>query len=262
MRYNLYISNFSGRFNILNLSQEQLDKAITAYLSGAESLTLSGDRFVFERINEFKIYTFEPKGNPDEELKYYKNNINFRVKQMFGSYLPPRTLSLMGKDITNEIIGDAEYGEKANRSDEDDNSPKLDFVNKSRIEELSSIKSDQFDLIRLIKLCEEINDNYYHENYMTVAIIGRAILDHVPPIFKCSTFDNVANNYGGVDKNRSFKKTMLHLNGSLRNIADKYLHQVIRISETLPNETQVNFSQDLDVLLDEVVRILKNKNGL
>ena len=74
MTYNLYISYFSGTYNILNISKEQLEKAISAYLSGAESLTLSGKRYVFERIDEFRVFTFEPKGNPDEELKYYKNN--------------------------------------------------------------------------------------------------------------------------------------------------------------------------------------------
>ena len=257
MTYNLYISNFSGTYNILNISKEQLEKAISAYLSGAESLTLSGKRYVFERIDEFRVFTFEPKGNPDEELKYYKNNVNFRVKNMFESYLPPRTLALIGKEITNEIIGDTGYGEKTSSFNEKASPIKLDFVNKSRIKELKSIKSDRFDLIRLIKLCDEINQNYHYGNYMTVAIIGRTIIDHIPPIFNCNTFDNVANNYGSVEKNKSFKKTMLHLNISLRNIADKYLHQVVRCSETLPNETQVNFSQDLDVLLDEIVRILK-----
>jgi hypothetical protein len=90
-----------------------------------------------------------------------------------------------------------------------------------------------------------------------VAITCRAILDHIPPIFSFETFDQVTNNYGGLKKNKSFKGNISHLNISLRNIADKYLHQVIRSSETLPNEHQINFSQDLDVLLEEIVRISK-----
>ncbi len=257
MRYNLFISNFTGKFNILDISEEQLDKTIKAYMNGTPSLTLSGEKYIFDRINELKIFTFEPDGPPDETLKYYKNNINFRVKQIFGSYLPVRTLSLMGKDITYEIIGDSEFGEKSLVNSESQIDKRMEFVNISRIEELKSVKSIQFDLVRLVRLCEEINDSYRLRNFMSVAIIGRAILDHIPPVFNYTTFDSVANNYGGIDKNRSFKKIMLHLNGSLRNIADKFLHQVIRSSETLPNETQVNFSQELDVLLDEIVRILK-----
>ncbi len=53
------------------------------------------------------------------------------------------------------------------------------------------------------------------------------------------------------------KKSMLHLNNSLRSIADSYLHQQIRNKETLPNATQVSFQQDMDRLLEEIIRKLK-----
>jgi hypothetical protein len=131
------------------------------------------------------------------------------------------------------------------------------FISTSRIHELRNVNSQKFDLVRLIKLCEEVNTNYKLKNYMSMVIICRAILDHVPPIFSFDSFDKVANNYGGSKKNKSIKGNLSHLNISLRNIADKYLHQVIRTSEALPNETQINFSQDLDVLLEEIVRLLK-----
>jgi hypothetical protein len=97
------------------------------------------------------------------------------------------------------------------------------FVNVLRISELSKIKSVDFDLTKLMKLLEEINDNYAIDNFLSVAILGRAILDHIPPIFNYKTFNEVANNYGGV----SFKKNMGHLNNSMRSIADTYLHSLI-----------------------------------
>jgi len=50
---------------------------------------------------------------------------------------------------------------------------------------------------------------------------------------------------------------MTHLDKSSRKIADAFLHTHIRNKEVLPNKTQVNFSRDLDVLLGEIVRILK-----
>jgi hypothetical protein len=190
-------------------------------------------------------------------IKYYKNNTQFRIKQLIGSYLPERTLSLMGKNVTDKLIGDSEYGELIKKPSELHHVKTKQFINLSRIDELRHIKSDRFDLIRLIKLCEEMNDNYSHRNFMTVAIIGRAILDHIPPIFNFETFENFANNYGGAKNNKSIKKVMQHLNGSLRNIADKFLHQVVRNKESLPTENQIDFSQDLDVLLEEIVRVLK-----
>ena len=43
----------------------------------------------------------------------------------------------------------------------------------------------------------------------------------------------------------------------MRNISDSFLHSQIRQKEVLPNSTQVDCKQDLDVLLSEVVRVLK-----
>lgn len=129
------------------------------------------------------------------------------------------------------------------------------FVNLGRLEEIKAIRNPLWDFRKLIKLCEELNDNFLRGNHLAVGMIGRAILDHVPPIFKFKSFDEVANNYGGQSRNSSFKKSMNHLNQSLRSIADSHLHMQIRECETLPNDTQIDFSQDLDVLLAEIVRI-------
>jgi len=140
-----------------------------------------------------------------------------------------------------------------------ENKPKVeivensDFVDPERISELSSISSNEFDFSKLIALCQELNWNYSIGNYLTVSMLSRAIIDHVPPVFGMKTFSEVANNYGG----RSFKKNMLNLDKSLRNIADNYLHQIIRKKETLPNKTQIDFKNDFDVLLAEIIRIFK-----
>ena len=86
-------------------------------------------------------------------------------------------------------------------------------------------------------------------------MIGRTILHHVPPIFGLKCFDEIANNYGGPKDHKSFKKNMTHLNESLKNIADSYLHLQIRKKEVLPTENQIDFKQDMDVLLGEIIRI-------
>jgi hypothetical protein len=104
-------------------------------------------------------------------------------------------------------------------------------------------------------LCKELNKNYSASSYLSTAILLRSILDHVPPIFECANFAEVANNYAGGSK--SFKQNMSHLHNSLRKIADAYLHEQIRKKESLPNKTQVNFAPDLDTLLGEIVRVLK-----
>jgi hypothetical protein len=129
------------------------------------------------------------------------------------------------------------------------------YVDLGRISDLQKITSRRFDLTRLVELCKELNTCSAAEAFLAVIILVRAILDHVPPIFGCKTFAEVANNYNGTGK--SFKDSMEHLEKSSRKIADAYLHEQIRQKEALPNKTQVNFSNDLDVLLAEIVRILK-----
>jgi hypothetical protein len=129
------------------------------------------------------------------------------------------------------------------------------YVDSARTKELHTIKADKFDLTKLIELCKELNKSYSNGSYLAVAMLVRAILDHVSPIFGCKSFAEVASNYSG--GSRSFKQSMENLDKSLRKIADAHLHTQIPKKEILPNKTQVNFSNDLDVLLSEIVRILK-----
>ncbi|WP_415060520.1 hypothetical protein [Flavobacterium sp.] len=125
------------------------------------------------------------------------------------------------------------------------------FISVDRIISLREINNENFDFQKLIRLLEEINHNYSFENFLSVAILSRAVIDHIPPIFSCKTFNEVANNYG----NTSFKKNMQHLNNSMRSMADSYLHVPIRRKESLPNENQINFSREIDFLLAEIIRI-------
>ena len=128
-----------------------------------------------------------------------------------------------------------------------------DYISTDRIAEIDGLSNGKFDISKLVRLCEEINHCDTNDCYLTLIMATRAIIDHVPPIFNCKNFAEVANNYGG---SSSFKSSMEHLDNSSRSIADKYLHEQIRSRETLPTKQQVYFANDLDLLLSEVVRIL------
>lgn len=143
-------------------------------------------------------------------------------------------------------------------------SPNHPFIDETRLQELKDISSkpSKFDFSRLIKLCEELNSNYSQGNYYATAMLTRAIIDHVPPIFfdkgvnkPCDTFNKVVNNYSG---SKSFKEAMGKLNDQ-KHISHGFLHQQIRTTESHPNANQVNCSQLLDTLLGEIVRILKEE---
>ena len=129
-----------------------------------------------------------------------------------------------------------------------------EYIHPERLKELSQVTSDKFDLCKLVKLCEELNCSYRTNSILSIIMLTRALIDHVPPIFGGKTFNEVVNNYAGT---KSFRESMERLNSSSRKIADQHLHTPIRKSESIPTMNQVDFSNDVDVLLAEVYRILK-----
>jgi hypothetical protein len=104
-------------------------------------------------------------------------------------------------------------------------------------------------------MCEELNGVFEQRSFIACSMLVRGIVDHVPPIFGCKTFSEVANNYAG---GKSFRSSMRHLDQSLRNLADGNLHTQIRRTESLPTEMQIKFWADLDKLLEETVRVLND----
>lgn len=128
------------------------------------------------------------------------------------------------------------------------------YVSPTRLSELRGLSSANWDMTRLVRLVEELNTAYAYRCHMSVAMLVRAISDHVPPVFGAKSFAEVANNHVG---SKSFKRSAQNLQNSLRNIADAHLHVQIRRAEALPTEAQVDFRADLDVLLSEVVRLTK-----
>ncbi len=126
------------------------------------------------------------------------------------------------------------------------------FVSETRLQELRDLKPVKFDFRKLIRLCEELNESYYAGSYFCVGMTVRAIMDHIPPIFGFTSFLSFANQYGG---SKSFKDLMKRLEETFRKLGDAYLHTQIRNSETLPNENQVEFRSEMDMLLAEIVRV-------
>jgi hypothetical protein len=132
-----------------------------------------------------------------------------------------------------------------------------EFNNYIHLERIDALRapSTEFDTRKLLRLCEELNICFSNNAFFATAMLLRSLLDHIPPIFKCNSFSELSNNYSG---SKSFKKSMKNLQDSSRNISDAILHQTIRDRETTPNENQVDFRADLDVLLAEIDRVLRN----
>lgn len=128
------------------------------------------------------------------------------------------------------------------------------YISQSRIDELETIQSEKFDLNKLLQICKELNSNFREENIFSIGALVRILIDHVPPIFDFSNFNEVCSNYSGP---KSFKKAMTRLNTSSRDNADLTMHTQARKTESLPTGNQVDFTTEIELLLGEIVRILK-----
>lgn len=251
MNYNVFLDTFWSEQNIIDISKSKLDIIIDAYKMGIIDFTLSGKKYSIKGIKEFRIFTYESEHDIHKLMKtdpnkgVVKRNINF-------TYLTPEVLSKLGTEVTDQFIENISFGEFKEDSKRESNS--INFVDINYIKEFEKIELEDFDLSRLIKFCNEINDNYENKNFLSVAMIGRSIINHVPPLLGFETFNKVANNYSW---SKSHKKVIGSLNTTLRNIADSFLHEKIRKKERIPGPSQVNFSMELDVLLSEIIRISK-----
>jgi hypothetical protein len=124
------------------------------------------------------------------------------------------------------------------------------YVDSKRIDRLKSISSKEFDLSRLIRLCEELNINFTPKYYLLTIIITPPILHHVPPIFGCSTFSAITAENSSSD---ALKQSVRTLSDGFVKIAGRYLDRQIKGIEPLPAINQVDFSEEIDILLAEII---------
>jgi hypothetical protein len=252
-RFNLYIrTGIRGRtFNILDINDGELNKIIELYNLGRDSLFIKGRKYSFRGLNEIQIFTFN-----HPHIKTAKQLINFcRERDLFFrptyspfEWLPQEVLQGFGERITDELLlGDFGFLKESQVTKQEL------YVEYKRIEEINSISSNNFDFTKLVAMLLELNSAYVNQQILTIPLIVRAVIDHIPPLFGLNNFNEVCNNYG----TKSFRENMNNLNKSSRKIADSFLHTPIRNKESLPTKTQVNFKNDLDVLLQEIVRINK-----
>jgi hypothetical protein len=83
--------------------------------------------------------------------------------------------------------------------------------------------TDRFDRSKLLRLIEELNDNYLRGHSYAAHALLRAILDHVPPLLECSDFTAAVNNYRWNRTDKSYMRKLL----DFKLQADDVLHRQI-----------------------------------
>jgi hypothetical protein len=128
---------------------------------------------------------------------------------------------------------------------------RVPFVASERINAFRQLSvHSRFDLRKLIALCEELNKAAENSAWYSVAFLTRAIIDHVPPAFGCTTFAQVVGQVPG----KHLKPAAQALDSFARKVADLHLHEPLKPQLSLPNETQMHVAHYLDVVLGEVER--------
>ncbi len=259
MKYYILYIRFRFRtseYSLLKINEESLNIVVDAYKKGIPNFTLSGKQYPFLNPTVFHIYEIPNYDKFQKQIQQLNANRleeeGYIKRKEEGLILRPKFFQqiIKCKDVTNEYIGNLSFGEL-----QTDLSDKYDYISLARIQELKQIENNDFDLTKVIQFCKEINDNWHRENFLSVGTLVRALKDHVPPIFGFKNFKEVASNYSG--NGRSFSSSMKKLEDSSKHISDRLIHSHVQKKVALPTETQVNFTQDIDVMLEEIIRILK-----
>lgn len=165
------------------------------------------------------------------------------VTHRLGSHVDSNTNMNRAIGVLNIAINQAKSFEGKGKGEQ--------YVSEIRITQIRKSEG-RFDYSKLVILLEELNCAYENKMYYSVGCLIRSVIDHIPPVFGCKNFSEVANNYPGT---KSFKEAARALNDQMRKVTDSYLHTQIREKEVVPVEQQVEARSSMDILLSEIVRV-------
>lgn len=115
------------------------------------------------------------------------------------------------------------------------------YINQEIIEGFIK-KRDGFNYKKLIRLLGELSSNYAAGYPYSSSMLVRALLDHIPPLLGCNSFEEVVNNYPWSRTDKEYMNRLL----DFRNDADDALHrqmskdQDLLEMENLPNSNRIN----------------------
>lgn len=180
-----------------------------------------------------------------EEPASRLNSINVEIDNLYSVYDAKAEFDALIPDIEAalEFADDGAVGSGANRW----------IIEPGIIARLTEANSSAVDVGTLAKMCREINSSYAYGNILATALLMRTVLNHVPPVFGCETFAQVAANVG-----KSLKESFDHLENGLRKVADFHTHRKIAAAESYPSVAQVEpFKPQFELLLHQVEARLK-----
>jgi hypothetical protein len=121
-------------------------------------------------------------------------------------------------------------------------------VNQQIIDDIRSKDGkSQFNAAKLLRLIQELNENFEQKNSYATHALLRAILDHIPPILGQPDFNAVASNYHWSRTDKRYLKRL----ADFKDQADDALHRQISAQADLLDFDDVPASICVDRLLQE-----------
>jgi hypothetical protein len=196
--------------------------------------------YVYGFLHQARPFVAAIKRIGDPDLSDQVSGLNLDITYITEAYtLKQHLLGVI--DHLRELSSEPSYG-RTIRSN-------AAFLDSSVLTILRTTTSQNFDLLKLVRFCEELNDAYGRGNYLSCALLIRAIMNHVPPLFGCRTFAEVTAQSG-----KSLKAVFERLEDSARPIADLHTHALIRAKELLPTKHQVEpYKASFELLIQEVI---------
>ena len=108
-------------------------------------------------------------------------------------------------------------------------------------------KKDGFDYKKLISTMRELNFNIAAEQPYSAKALIRGILDHIPPLFGCSTFIEIVDNYHWGESEKKYMKQLLDFKDKTHSV----LHAQISEKEDLVTMDDIPPRIKLNTLLQE-----------
>lgn len=257
------MSDFSYELHKLDGIQREIDNlarlshqvAKSVYLAPLLISAMSVVRAVYQGDSqaerEIRFYAEGINSSSDIDLNAARYAIE-KAKDAIHAEGRTRSDQLAAATIALSRVAVARQGEGDSIGPAPNSSQQATFISQVHIAALKRVPRCGLDPTRLQRLLEEINIAFRNECYLSVCANCRTVLNHVPPVFGHDTFAQVAAN-----AERSLRETFTHLEDSLRKIADGHTHEKMRAVESVPQFQQINFSQSMDKLIEEVVRRLR-----
>lgn len=231
----------------LDLSKEQLKADFLAPYREGRPIVINGKTIPIDDLARLRIST-----DWRTSTRWLSNQFHQAMMRKKRTYATSDNwlIADLTSDVTDEFITEPPGSAVVSPAEPSQlgSSVSNSYVNQRIIDEIQSKDSkNQFNVAKLLRLIEELNDNCERRNSYASHALLRAILDHIPPILGQSDFNAVANNYpwGRTDK-RYLKKL-----ADFRDQADDALHRQISTQADLLDFEDMPASICVDRLLQE-----------